>query len=543
MQSPHTRQRRLGLALILALPLTVLFASHWPSHADELSTADSVKLIAPLLDEQTFAVLRLRPHRLDVAGLLRDVGPLLAVLDDLRLDELQDGLTKYRQMLIQAGVSDLYILLDLDDLSAGKMPALAFTFAGKSEADSVTKIVTDKIGLNYKTTKQVGNLLLFGDAAQLRRLTAQRPANPLLATMLAATDDGSTAQLVMMMTQDQRRVINEMLPEMPRELGGASTKALTTGLNWLSLGVGTKGGLSLQMAMECKNESAAAEMAKFWGGLLDALGQLPMNKLFGGPAKADNKVRDLDPAGFDRLRKQLAGQVTGVRINSTVPSTPEFLKTFTKALLVQAREAAAAMMTMNHLRQIGIAMHNYHDSFGRFPQNITDKNGKALLSWRVAILPFIEQDPLFPLFKQFRLNEPWDSEHNKKLIAQMPKLYRSPESKAPPGKTRYLGAVTENSMFSPKLPKQGLRIADVSDGTSNTLWLIEVNDDFALEWTRPNDWEPGKEPLKALQNVSERGTAVLFVDGSIRRIQPTISERVLRALISRNGGEVIPNDY
>ena len=78
----------------------------------------------------------------------------------------------------------------------------------------------------------------------------------------------------------------------------------------------------------------------------------------------------------------------------------------------QAREAARRVESANLLRNMAIAVHNYHDAYGHFPTNIVDADGKPLLSWRVAILPFIEE---MNLYDQFRLDEPWDSEHNIKL--------------------------------------------------------------------------------------------------------------------------------
>src|SRR5207249_2796575 len=84
------------------------------------------------------------------------------------------------------------------------------------------------------------------------------------------------------------------------------------------------------------------------------------------------------------------------------------------------RIAGRRTVSQNNLKQIGLAMHNYHDTYRHFPpQALTDKNGKPLLSWRVAVLPFIEQDNLY---RQFKLDEPWDSEHNRKLLERMPKL-------------------------------------------------------------------------------------------------------------------------
>ncbi len=92
---------------------------------------------------------------------------------------------------------------------------------------------------------------------------------------------------------------------------------------------------------------------------------------------------------------------------------------------VQAvREAARRAQCTNNLKQIGLALHNYHSATNGFPAAaITSKDGKPLLSWRVAILPFIEQQNLY---NEFHLDEAWDSPHNKALIARMPKTYLCP---------------------------------------------------------------------------------------------------------------------
>src|SRR5207302_1956982 len=106
---------------------------------------------------------------------------------------------------------------------------------------------------------------------------------------------------------------------------------------------------------------------------------------------------------------------------------------FSAALLLPAvqkvRMAAGRTRSANNLKQMALATINYADAFGRAPAAaICDKNGKPLLSWRVAILPFIEQDNLY---KQFHLDEPWDSDHNKKLLARMPNVYALPGVQQP----------------------------------------------------------------------------------------------------------------
>jgi hypothetical protein len=78
-----------------------------------------------------------------------------------------------------------------------------------------------------------------------------------------------------------------------------------------------------------------------------------------------------------------------------------------------------------NLKQLGTALHAYHDKFGHFPPAASyDLQGKPLLSWRVHLLPFLGEDKLY---QEFHLNEPWDSDHNKKLLSRMPAVYRTPD--------------------------------------------------------------------------------------------------------------------
>jgi hypothetical protein len=208
--------------------------------------------------------------------------------------------------------------------------------------------------------------------------------------------------------------------------------------------------------------------------------------------------------------------------------------------LAKMRGAASKVQDVNNLKQIALAMHNYLDVHRTFPAAASsDKQGRPLLSWRVHILPYIEQQQLY---NQFKLDEPWDSEHNKKLIAQMPPTLRNPASRAGPGKTTYLVPVGEDTMFPPGL--KGIRIQDVTDGTSNTIMIVEADDDHAVVWTKPDDLKVDmKQPRKGLTGGERGGFHAAFGDGSVRFIRATIDPAVLRALFTRSGGEVVPNDF
>jgi hypothetical protein len=206
----------------------------------------------------------------------------------------------------------------------------------------------------------------------------------------------------------------------------------------------------------------------------------------------------------------------------------------------KVRSAAGRQQSANNLKQIALAMHNYHDTMASLPPQATyDKNGKPLLSWRVLILPYIEQQELY---KQFHLDEPWDSEHNKKLLTRMPKVYASPqdENTSKDHTTRYQGFVGKGAFFE---GKKGLRFADFTDGTSNTLMIVEASK--AVPWSKPEDiaYDPAK-PLPKLGLPGSKGFQASLCDGSVRTISHTIKPMTLRNLITRNDGNVIDfNDF
>ena len=200
-----------------------------------------------------------------------------------------------------------------------------------------------------------------------------------------------------------------------------------------------------------------------------------------------------------------------------------------------AREAARRTSAANNLKQIAIAMHNYHDTYRKFPPRANlSPDGKPLLSWRVHILPYIEQDQLY---RQFKLDEPWDSEHNKKLIDKMPVTYRLPSAPANTTKTNYLMITGKGTLYE---KYDGVTIAAIVDGTSNTLMAVEVNNDRAVTWTKPDDYEVNfDKPLDGLLGIRPGGFQAAFIDGSVRFISQTIDQVTLKALYTRAGGEVV----
>jgi hypothetical protein len=201
-----------------------------------------------------------------------------------------------------------------------------------------------------------------------------------------------------------------------------------------------------------------------------------------------------------------------------------------------ARTAASKTRSSNNLKQIGLALHNYHDTYKRFPPAYTtDDEGKPLLSWRVLILPFAEEEDLY---KQFHLDEPWDSPHNRQLVDFMPDLFRSPEMAEDGLDTSYVAIVGEGAVFTGPKPTP---IADIRDGTSNTLMVVESRPRVFSPWTMPKDitYDPAK-PAEGLGAFYSDGFHALLADGSVRFLPYDIAEETLRRLITRSDGNTVP---
>ncbi len=190
----------------------------------------------------------------------------------------------------------------------------------------------------------------------------------------------------------------------------------------------------------------------------------------------------------------------------------------------------------NHLKQIGLAMQNFHDVRASFPAaQSQDKDGKPLLSWRVTILPLLGQRALF---NEFDLDEPWDSPHNKRLIPLMPDVYRVPGSKLAAGKTTYLTLRGENTIFPPG--GKGTAIRDVTDGTSYTVMVVEAAEDQAIDWTKPDDLKfDAKKPSAGLFGLRNGGFLTVFADVSVHFLLETTPDETLRLIANRNDGKPV----
>ncbi len=519
---------------------------------DHFDAAATAGVVAPLLNAETVAVVHVDFSRVAVEPIMAMVGRLLP-----EPESQSRGWAKRLAALRRAGVKDLYFVVSLG--GEGVIPNVLVTLPPVPLRDQPDLGgICDALGVPRSWGVQRGAQLFI-------RLTPFTPL-PLdkepaagrleaLATLragLAAAGD-APVQIVLMPPASARRVIEELVPELPKKIGGGPSTILTQGITWATIGlypppqvggtyvVKSGGGYAitgldlsphaaLRLTVKSQDAEAARALAAKW------LAALNFGREEAGKHAA---TREYLPQ-FEKLAARLTPKVEGDRLILNLDekdhALSDFLGLLGPALRSQGR-VHQQMLSMNHLKQIGLAMHNYNDAFKHFPAPAShDRSGKPLLSWRVRILPYLGQGQLY---RQFHLDEPWDSPHNKALVEKMPAVFRSPASQAAAGMTNYLVPVGNGALYSSM--KDEPTPKDITHGTSITIMTVEADDAHAVVWTKPEDlpFDPA-DPKKGLSTGYEGGCPVGMCDGSATKLLPKIIDaKDLKALFTRAGGEVI----
>ncbi|MBN2293011.1 MAG: DUF1559 domain-containing protein [Pirellulales bacterium] len=221
-----------------------------------------------------------------------------------------------------------------------------------------------------------------------------------------------------------------------------------------------------------------------------------------------------------------------------------------------AREAAKRMQCMGKLKQIGLALHLYHDAHGCFPSaNVADKDGRPMHSWRTLIPQFMEGQALY---NAYDFSKPWNDPKNSKLTGKSPyntlccpssKNYRTPIS-------NYVAVTGTGTIWD---GDKSISMKDITDGTDNTILLVEVADSD-IHWTEARDVtleealgksNGGVTTVPSSNHYIEAGYFtksypipgnIVMADGSVRCLHKPLSPDDLAALLSIDGGEEIDID-
>ncbi|HBI44142.1 MAG TPA: hypothetical protein DDY78_15010, partial [Planctomycetales bacterium] len=390
------------MSRFIALALAAMALALPASAADPKFDAEAcAKAVAPYLDDQTVAVLHVNLAALNVDDLLNKAAAI-AKMDADALSPLRRELKTLVKALTDAGAHELYVVVSLADLPE-RSPFVVVPLAPPKEAKNDTRMqqlqeAFKKLAiLQYVPCSElIGDNLVAGDRATVKRVLTLKPnARPELVKALAAAD-GDLVQLAIMPPKGAAKILESMMPTMPAEVGGGSSKVLTQGFRWAALGVDAPS-LDLSMTVQASDADAAKALLELHDKVFAAIGK-------------SLDAREMLLLYFYKLMPMLRPKVDGDRLTLKLEMKPLMTALHAKEAVAKIVEASERTKSSNNMTQLGLAAFNYLDKYGAFPPAYTaDKDGKRLLSWRVHVLPFLEQDKLY---KEFHLDEPWDSDHN-----------------------------------------------------------------------------------------------------------------------------------
>jgi Protein of unknown function (DUF1559) len=344
-----------------------------------------------------------------------------------------------------------------------------------------------------------------------------------------------------------------------------------------AMAIDASGGLAVDLVAVAATEDDAKPVANTLQALL-TLGKNAaqgMRRDLRGQNAMNDEAMDWIVEAADSLFSGARLETSGSHVHLQAKSSLDLaggVKLLAPAVAAESM-ASRRKLSVNNLKHIALAFHNYYAANDRFPAPVLygGATGKVPYSWRVAILPYVEQAPLY---NQYNFDEPWDGPSNRKLVDKMPAVYSHPDADGGPsshinasyfvftgkgaalspssdaGAAGLLSGMTASDKSSAPGSKpapgagsgpNGPTIMDITDGTSNTILAVEAKRD--VPWTKPEDvpFDPDG-PLPELGNFSPDGFNAAFADGVVRFISKSVNPKVLKALITRAGGEVVSTD-
>lgn len=486
--------------------------------------------VAKLSGDEAAVVIRINAKKIDIPAGMKWLEETLKVRAD-EFDASDENLTKANELLNrfrEAGGQDAIVVLYATPAGMG-IPIDVTVAIPIDEGKGAGFIEKMKEVLPLPPTFEmlaVNGYVYVGTSERLAHLNDPESATTTksIASAFDSLSD-SSIQVGLFLPTDMRRAVRETIPKLPDEVGGLSGAQIADGIQWMALSVDLAPKPALKFNVQASDVATANRLAKVMQQLLDRVA-------------ANDEVKETipDPTKVLSFFKPV---IKNDRVTVSVGEKPGEVDSLAKLMaspLNLAREAAERARNVNSLKQIGLAMHNYYDTHKHFPDRASvNKDGKPLLSWRVQMLPYLEETALY---NEFHLDEPWDSDHNKKLIAKMPKIFENASVKLKDtGKTTFVVPIAERSILS---GKEKSTFQMVTDGTSATIMTLETDAEHAVIWTKPDDLEiDAEKPTKGLLLDNRRRFLALFADGSVRTLPVDIKPSILNAVISRDGGEVV----
>jgi Protein of unknown function (DUF1559) len=493
-------------ALAVAMALTVLTAANSPAQVD-IQPKDFV-------DATTFASLKI-----DTQAAAIDKLPV-------RFQDVSQGFyQRVENLLKSAQGAPLILTASVPQSSDGTVWRL---IAPTSIAEGDLK--RHAFLANSRLEKLIESLSVFSSNS-LKQFSRRYPLSTVdrqAWEQCSASTAKAPVQVLVVMPEYFRNALVELQPTLPESLGGIPSSVLADGLLWMSLGYVPNSG-ELTITVQSKSDQAAKALVEI----------LPQVLAAGSNMKAPySQIAKLAAHKFDTTRATISSSQVRLQVKLTEADMSDgMLGSTFKSVFGNLSSG----QRLNKLKVILLAIHNFESANRQLPplKEYRNQDGTSKLSWRVHLLPYLGE---VDLYEKFRLNEAWDSPHNKPLLEQLPECYRMTgfqewTDKLPVGYTTILAPSGKDTALG---STDVVTFSKIQDGTSNTVFLVEVKPEKAVPWTSPQDYvyEP-KNPLAGVFLDADGKAAFGFGDGSAQFLDGNLAKETYDHLFRRSDGNAI----
>jgi hypothetical protein len=516
--------------LLLLLPMVSLCAQ------------TSAEKLLPLLDEQSFFLGRIQPGKIDLAKIMI---PLVQKKAIPAAEAAALGFfLNLQKNSIEKVIDEIWFSASARDTATYFLPSIMIKTKPAAKTEDLLNLLKNMpLPINIQTAS--GQVIRKGQNSilPLSFVIREEKGFYLLEQVGAVKDTKKTKRTdivqgfdamgslpfgaMLFPSKDNPLDLGKICPSLKKAKGKeGEASGILNGLKLVTLGIYLDP-WRIEMVIQTENSELANDVQK---SILKAIQSIP-----------DLVQAQVEEVGKDPVFKALAAMVKSVSIMDdkvTIVIT-DFDPYFEIAARIneQNQAKAAAALSMNKVKNIATALLAYHKDKGKFPPAATlSKEGKPLLSWRVQILPYLGHNFLY---KQFRQNEPWDSEHNKKFIRRIPPSFRETQDDLNKGTTPFQAPVGIATLFTPG--GTGTNSIQIINELSNTIMLVKVPEDKTAIWTKPEDWEidislPAKDLLKGFSN------AIVFAcaDGEVKAIPLKEAEEKIKSMLVIDGKPKTP---
>ena len=516
--------------LLLLLPMLSLCAQ------------TSAEKLLPLLDEQSFFIGRIQPGKIDIAKIMI---PLVQKKAIPTAEAAALGFfLNLQKSSIEKVIDEIWFSASAKDAATYFFPSIIIKTKPAAKTEDLLNLLKNMpLPINIQTAS--GQVIRKGQNSilpisyvireekgfyLLEQVGADKDTKKTKRTDIAQGFDAMGSMpfgAMLFPSKDNPLDLGKIFPSLKKANGKEGEAAgILNGLKLVTLGIYLDP-WRIQMVIQTEDKELANDVHK---SILKSIQGIP-----------DLVQAQVEEVGKDPVFKALAAVVKSVSIMDdkvTIVIT-DFDPYFEIAARIneQNQAKAAAASSMNKVKNIATALLAYHKDNGKFPPAATlSKEGKPLLSWRVQILPYLGHNFLY---KQFRQNEPWDSEHNKKFIRRIPPSFRESQENLDKGTTPFQAPVGIATLFTPG--GTGTNSIQIINELSNTIMLVKVPEDKTAIWTKPEDWEidislPAKDLLKGFTN------AIVFAcaDGEVKAIPLKEAEEKIKSMLMIDGKPKTP---